>query len=56
VTDSPVTEGFAEEPRTVMVIALPTCCGKAGEDVDPPKLESPEYTAVMLCELGVVLE
>jgi hypothetical protein len=42
-----VLDGFFDEVRDVNVLALLTICVKAGDDVLPPKLPSPPYTAVI---------
>ena len=50
VIDSPKTEGLTEDVNAVVVLALLTTWFTA-ELVLVTKLESPEYTAVMLCVL-----
>jgi hypothetical protein len=46
--DCPKVDGFTDEDSTVVVLAELTVWLKFGE-VLPPKLASPEYTAVMVC-------
>src|SRR5271169_1373470 len=46
VTDCPTFDGFSEETREVVVVALFTACFTIF-DLLPPKFESPPYTAVI---------
>jgi hypothetical protein len=46
VTDCPTFDGFSEEAKTVVVVALLTTCFTTF-DVLPGRLESPPYTALI---------
>ena len=49
----PTTEGFADEAIIAAVAPWLVVCVNA-DDVEPVKLESPLYTAVMACTAGCV--